>query len=830
MKHPLLPVALCYTAGIVLADRLELPLALTLTWAVVVGVAALVWDRASGWLLGLLLVLAGAINGTLATAVLSPFDLRRVLGDRTEPASIRGRLCETPTQRVYERREQEALRTVALVEVESVRLGRGSWGPGVGRVIVSTPGALAPEYFGGQVVQVSGVLGPPPGPLAPGLFDYAAYLRQRGVYYQLQVQSSADWQVCEGPRRSRPPWSDRFNAWARATLARGLPAQDEPLELLWAMTLGWRTGLSDEVATPFMRSGTMHVFAISGLHVALVAGILLAVLRLVRLPRTLCGLAVVPLLWGYTAATGWQASATRATVMMSLVLLGWALRRPTDLLNSLAAAALLILLWDPRQLFQAGFQLSFGVVLSLAVFGPVFRQIRERLLAPDPLLPPELRPWWKRWLGTGLGWLGQGLTTSLAAWVGSAPLIATYFHLFTPVNLLANLVVVPLAAAALASSLGSVVVGAWCPPCGELFNHSAWLWMSLVQRSSELAAGLPGAWCFVPSPGLPGLALYYATLACLVTGWLRQPRVRWGAGAALAGLALVCLVQQLGRRSATQVTILPLDGGHAVFVSGKGTGGSWLIDCGDERAVRRVTGPFLAAQGVNRVQRLVLTHGDQRHIGGTEVLLEQFAVNQILINPVPFRSPSYRALRQRYGPAADRLRTVSRGQPVGPWTVLHPGDEEPFSQADDNATVLLGEFGGVRLLLVSDLGTQGQDRLLRHNPDLQADIVVSGLPVQGEPLADGLLERIRPQLIVIADSLRPATARAGLRLRTRLARQPVPVIYTAETGAVSLELRGGRWRAAALNGLRLHSPEPSPTPVPSRPRYSGAILIGPNGV
>src|SRR5260221_6202756 len=141
------------------------------------------------------------------------------------------------------------------------------------------------------------------------------------------------------------------------------------------MTLGWKTALNNEVADPFMRSGTMHIFAISGLHIALIAGILVSLLRVLKVPRAACGLIVIPLIWAYTGVTGWQASAIRSTVMMTIIIAGWSLKRPSDLLNSLAAAAFIILLWEPQQLFQASFQLSFSVVLSLALFGRHFDKV-----------------------------------------------------------------------------------------------------------------------------------------------------------------------------------------------------------------------------------------------------------------------------------------------------------------------------------------------------------------------------------------------------------------------------------------------------------------------
>src|SRR5205814_9600035 len=324
----------------------------------------------------------------------------------------------------------------------------------------------------------------------------------------------------------RPPLADRFRNWSQATLERGLPEQDESLRLLWAMALGWTTALTEEVSEPFMRTGTMHSFAISGLHSALIAGILVALLRVLQIPRAVCGWLVIPLIWSYTAATGWQPSAIRSTLMMSVIIVGWALRRPSDLLNSLAAAGFIILLWDPQQLFQASFQLSFFVVLSIALLLPPIEKIRRRLLDTDPLLPPELRPRDRKRLDAPIHFVTTSFATSLAAWLGSLPLIACYFHLFTPISLLANLVIVPLSGLALMSSLGSLLCGGWCSWLCELFNHSGWFWMEAMVEISEWFAGLPGAYFYVKAPTWIGFVVYYALVFGTLTGWWLAPR-RW---------------------------------------------------------------------------------------------------------------------------------------------------------------------------------------------------------------------------------------------------------------------------------------------------------------
>ena len=215
-------------------------------------------------------------------------------------------------------------------------------------------------------MEISGVIARPPPPLAEGLFDYRDYLQTRGIYYQLKTGSTNDWQL-RAAILSTPPLTDRFLNWSKRTLALGLPVEDEPLRLLWAMTLGWRTAFTGDISEPFLRAGTMHLFAIDGLRIALISGMLVALLRVLQVSRAWCGLIAIPAIWFYTAATGWESSAIRASVMMTIVLGGWALKRPGDLLNSLAAAAFIILLWEPRQLFEASFQLSFFVMLVIAL-------------------------------------------------------------------------------------------------------------------------------------------------------------------------------------------------------------------------------------------------------------------------------------------------------------------------------------------------------------------------------------------------------------------------------------------------------------------------------
>ncbi|MEW6303138.1 MAG: ComEC/Rec2 family competence protein [Verrucomicrobiota bacterium] len=793
-KWPLLIAAVWYGAGVVLGERVDASLRVLFPLAFLALCAAMLSARHLPWVLPVLLVLAGWTHQTTRTAVICPHDLRTLLGDRPELVTVRGVLTGTPSERIQERDERKFHRTLARVRVEAIRCG-AQWQPAHGVVAVGTPGVLGEEYYAGQVVEVTGVVARPQTAAAPGLFDYRAYLRHQGIFYHLRADGPQDWRLLLTPDSPRgPPWSLRFSRWAHGVLGLGLPAGDETVDLLRAMTLGWRTALNGEVSQPFMRSGTMHLFAISGLHVALIAGILIALLRSANVPRFHVGLICLPLLWFYTAATGWQPSAVRSTIMMTVIIAGWMLPRPSNLLNSLGAAAFLILMWDPQQLFQAGFQLSFLVVLSIGLLVPPFIEWRDRLLQPDPFLPPELIPRWQRRAHDILRWLTTSIVTSFAAWLGSLPLIAHYFHLFTPVSLLANIVVVPLSGCALAANLGALICGTWLPGLTGCFNHAAWFFMRAMVVSSEWFADLPAAWVYVPSFTTMMYFSYYALLLLVIARVAFAPRWRMATALAFATLLLPALARWHDARTTTRLTVLALPGGDAIHLDAPGREHDLLIDCGNESATENVVAAYLHAQGVNSLPRLLLTHGDLRHVGGAPLVREQFRIDKIITSAVRSRSPMYRRLLQELEQTPEHWQPVRRGDTLGPWQVLHPLADDNFSQGDDNAIVLRGEFHGARVLLLSDLGKSGQRALLEREPDLRADIVVTGLPAQGEPVLDDLLAAVQPRLLIISCSEYPAQEQAKQELRARLARRGVPVHYTGDAGSVTLAFRKDGWQ------------------------------------
>jgi beta-lactamase superfamily II metal-dependent hydrolase len=254
-------------------------------------------------------------------------------------------------------------------------------------------------------------------------------------------------------------------------------------------------------------------------------------------------------------------------------------------------------------------------------------------------------------------------------------------------------------------------------------------------------------------------------------------------------------------RPENSLTILPLNGGHAIYVAARHRSDDLLVDCGNSQAVESTLKDYLHAQGVNHLSQVILTTGEVRNSGGAAALDQVFHLSTLWTSPIDFHSSRYRETIAAFDGPAARHHILNPGDTIMNWKVLYPNTDTVYSKADDQALVLLGTFHQTRILLLSDLSRAGQDRLLSlAKPDeLHADVVISGLPVEGEPLCNELLNAINPRAIVIADSEFPAQRRATRGLRDRLAEANIPVFYTRDRGALRLVIDQDGWSLCAVD-------------------------------
>jgi beta-lactamase superfamily II metal-dependent hydrolase len=288
-------------------------------------------------------------------------------------------------------------------------------------------------------------------------------------------------------------------------------------------------------------------------------------------------------------------------------------------------------------------------------------------------------------------------------------------------------------------------------------------------------------------------------LFSVLTGWIFRPKFKWPIAILIFGLSLCWLVLWKSENNTARLHFLPLSGGSAVFAGNAGSRQGVLFDCGNAQSAVSVLKPFLRAQGVNTLDFFALTVGHVQDAGGAKVVLTNFSVNRVFINPARDRSPAYRDVMDGVKQTS-RWQALQGGDDAKGWSVLHPASSTRFDDADDNALVFRREINGHSILLLSSLGRSGQDSLVGACPNLRADIVAASLPASDEPLSEPLLHLIEPKLIIVIDSELPATRRASAKLRERLASHRVPVIYCRDAGALKLSLRPDGWDVQNASG------------------------------
>lgn len=459
--------------------------------------------------------------------------------------------------------------------------------------------------------------------------------------YSFDADSASSICLAEGQGAWFMSWCFQGRRNAADCLARGIDHRPEVVGLLQALLLGYRQELPDKLRRDFIATGTYHIFAISGQHVAILALFIIVVLQAQRVCRVKWFLYVAPVLIVFTLSTGLSSSAVRGCLMALLVFLGPLLNRKPDLPSAMALAAILILAVDPFQLFDYGFLLSFGVVAGLVVFCPPMLKRVEPWFMPDPWrLEPE-RPVVQFWRNVER-FVALLLVSSLAAWAVSTPLIARWFNLVSPVALLANLVVIPVSTFILLAGCLSILFGNWLPWLGEVFNFANVALVSFLLFITDGMARIPWGHFFVASPPIWALLVWFGTLLAWHPGWGRHLgwglRRLWLVGPAVLAVAFLgSVILNWNRMYAdiTNVGDIPV-----CLIKAQGTA-PMLVHAGSRFNGRRVA-QKLQQQGVNRLSALVLPAADEQHAGGALDILATFRVKELWCATTNSRSPVFR--------------------------------------------------------------------------------------------------------------------------------------------------------------------------------------------
>ena len=345
-----------------------------------------------------------------------------------------------------------------------------------------------------------------------GNFDYGRYLRLQGLVGSAWAYRR-NWQIIgHQPIRGIRATAERCQQWLHQRYA-ALGVRDHELGILSALTLGYREELDQRVQQSFSASGAMHILAVSGLHTGIVWGLIVFLLTLgglikplyeQRLWQTILTILTLIALWAYAFVTGLSPSVMRSAWMVTIIEIGWLFHRKSVGINTLAAAAVMILLINPLALWSVSFQLSFAAVASLILVGGWLQQ------------HVVLR-------GKVLQYIGGLLIMSFAAQIGTLPLTLHYFGQTSNYFALTNLVVVPAAFLLLLMGLAALALS-WCVVGEWLAEGLQWCTYAL-RLFVEWIEGLPFATTHIHLSGISTLCCYGAMVCAIAM--MRGEKVRW---------------------------------------------------------------------------------------------------------------------------------------------------------------------------------------------------------------------------------------------------------------------------------------------------------------
>jgi competence protein ComEC len=577
----------------------------------------------------------------------------------------------------------------------------------------------------------------------PGSFNYQRYLAFQDIFVTASLDAKhAMVKVGEHPcnpviyrtERIRQRINDLFAARLATPAA----------EIATALITGEQSGIPQEMRDQFSVAGVSHVLAISGLNIGIIALIALSiahalcrcsirVMLMTDSAKLAAVLTLIPVTF-YCLIAGAGIAVLRATVMVIVYLFSIIIDRQDDLWNTLALAALLILVVSPSSLFDCSFQLSFISVAAILYLNPRL----SLLFARKPDAFPGMS---KRWYHSLRAHITTVLTVTLAATIGTAPLVAFYFNRCSPWGIPANLILVPLTGFLVVplGLLASILLFV-AKPLAVITAEIMEALLNLSNAAVGFFSALPYADYRITTPTLPEMIIYYAGVV-LTVNCRRSIGARYG-----MAVVLIAFMSDAGywyyqnnlnprlRITAIDVgqgesSLLQLPGGTTMLIDGGGSYDSGFDTGG------MVVSPLLWRNKLRRIDILVLSHPHPDHLNGLVSVIKNFDIGEVWSTGEGIDTEAYRAFESLIAERTIRRRAVANGDP--PYQVngvmvefLHPAgidrnQPNPVSlpRLNNNSLVMRVRLREVSVLFTGDIYAADEGALLSRYPGLTSTII-----------------------------------------------------------------------------------------------------------
>ncbi|GAG69248.1 unnamed protein product, partial [marine sediment metagenome] len=394
------------------------------------------------------------------------------------------------------------------------------------------------------------------------------------------------------------------------------------------MLLGEKSFIPTYLKEIFTEAGIMHILAVSGLHVGIIAMALLALLSMLKLPKKLKLFTLISILIIYASITGFRPSVLRATIMFILLIGGKLINRNRNLNISLFFAAFLILLLNPLILYDAGFLLSFIVTFFIINLSPILQELFYKIVV----------------------WIKNPLAVSTAAWIGIFPLSAYFFSKVSIISIVSNIFVIPLTGIAVILGFVTFFIGLLSISLAGIVANINYLVLNLLTFIAKSFSSLPFAFIYVAQPSIMVIALYYLTVFFIIEIFYKKilsPKIKKKTTLiVLSVILLIIIVQVFYPADNLKVNFINVGEGDCILIEapnkinilidGGGTPQS-NFDVGNKIVI-----PYLRRKGINKINLLVLTHPHLDHLEGLLPVIREFRVDMVLDSGLICDSSEYK--------------------------------------------------------------------------------------------------------------------------------------------------------------------------------------------
>jgi len=660
-----------------------------------------------------------------------------------------------------------------------------------GLILVNTYLGDCPYEYG-DVLKIKGKLDKPIGQKNFGEFDYELYLARERIFTYINIWQEKDIQkIGEDDSNFLVSFSlsarDKIKEITKQTL---VPPYNY---LLVGMLLGEKSFIPPYLKEVFAEAGIMHILAVSGLHVGIIAMALLAFLSLLRLPKKLKLFTLILILIMYASITGFRPSVLRATIMFIVLIGGRLINRSRNLNISLFFAAFLILLSNPLILYDAGFLLSFIVTFFIINLSPILQELYSKIVA----------------------WIRNPLAVSTAAWIGIFPLSAYFFSKVSIISIVSNIFIIPLAGIAVILGFVTFFIGLISISLAGVIANINYLLLNLITLIAKLFCLLPFAYVYVAQPSIMVIILYYLTVFFIIEMFckktLSQKIKKKATLIVLLIILLIIIVQIFYPVDNLKVNFINVGEGDCILIEAPNKI-NILIDGGgtpqsDFDVGSKIVIPYLRRKGINEIDLLILTHPHLDHLEGLLSILRQLKVDAVLdsgfICDVSEYGEFISTIKEKnipyYQTKSGDNYIFSKNMEMLILNPPHTSNLDNDSDFNNHSIVVKLYYKNSNFLFTGDIEREAEKRLLVWQNILNSDVLKLGHHGSKTSTTLEFLDKVNPIIAVITVG-KNNFGHPSQKVIERLEDRNIKIYRTDEDGTVIIRTNGQEYWIKTLRG------------------------------